>query len=54
MVERFVDRLVGVAVFDVLADDGDRAFGLGLADAVDQFLPVTQFECGVRNFGAYS
>ena len=33
VVERLVDRLVGVAVLDVLADDGDRHLVLGVAAA---------------------
>ena len=31
VVERLVDRLVGVVVLDVLADDGDRHLVLGVA-----------------------
>ena len=44
VIERFVDRLVGVAVLDVLADDGDRHFVLRIADALHQLLPVVDVE----------
>ena len=44
VVERLVDRLVGVAVADVLADDGDRHLAAGVADALDQLAPVVDLQ----------
>ena len=40
--ERFVDRLVGVAVFGVLADDGDGDFAGGVSHAVEDAAPVVE------------
>ena len=42
MVERLVDRLVGVAVLGVLADHGDADLVLGIAQPVQQLAPVVQ------------
>jgi len=40
VVQRLVDRLVGVAMLDVLAHDGNPHLVVGVADAVDQLSPV--------------
>ena len=46
VVERLVDRLVGVAVLGVLADDGDADLVLGIAQPVQQVAPVVEVELG--------
>ncbi len=42
--QRFVDRLVGIDVIDVLADDRDRDFLLGMPDFVHQLLPIINLQ----------
>ncbi len=44
VVERLINRLVGVAVADVLADDRDRHLVLGVDDAVHQVAPVVDVQ----------
>ena len=44
VVERFVNRLVRVAVIDVLADDGDRHLLLRMADPLHQVLPIVHLQ----------
>ena len=44
VVERFVDRLVGVAMLGVFADHGDRDFVLRIAQPVQQIAPIVQIE----------
>ena len=46
VVERLVDRLVGVAVLHVLADDRDRHLVLGVHDPVDHLAPVADVQRG--------
>src|SRR5581483_10525726 len=40
--QRFAERLVGVLVFDVLADDRDRDFVLRMLDGIDRALPLDE------------
>ena len=42
MDQRFFQRLVGVFVLDVLADDADRDFVLRVVDAVNDVFPLLQ------------
>ena len=44
MVERFVDRLVGVAMFGILAHHGDGDFVLRIAQPVQQIAPAVQVQ----------
>ena len=44
VVERLVDRLVGVAVLGVLADHGDADLVLRVAQPVQQVAPVVQVQ----------
>ena len=46
VIERFVDRLVGVVVLGVLADDGDADFVLGIAQPLQQIAPVVEIGLG--------
>ena len=42
VVERFVDRFVGVVVLGVLADDGDADLGFGVTQPLKQIVPVVE------------
>ncbi len=42
VVERFVDRFVGVAMLGVFADDGDADFVLGVSQPLQQIAPVVE------------
>ena len=44
VVERLVDRLVGVAMLHVLADDRDPDLVLGVLDPLDHVAPVAELE----------
>ena len=44
VVDRFVDRLVGVAMFDVLPDNSDRHFVPGISNPMDQGPVVVHFQ----------
>ncbi len=44
VIERLVDRLVGIAVFHVLPDHGDPHFVDGILDSVDQLAPIADVE----------
>ena len=44
VVERLVDRLVGVAVFGVLAHHGDGDFMLGIPQPVQQVAPAVEVQ----------
>ena len=44
--ERFFERLVAVLVLDILADDGDGDFVLGVVGAVDEVLPAGEVGFG--------
>ena len=46
VVERFVDRLVGVAVLGVFADDGDADFVLRVPQPLQQLAPVVEVGLG--------
>ena len=46
VIERFVNRLVGVVMLGVLADDGDADFVLGIAQLVQQLAPIVEVELG--------
>ncbi len=46
--QRFVDRLVGVAVLDVLPDDRNRHFLERVADPVEKLLPVIEVQLADR------
>jgi hypothetical protein len=39
VIQRFVQRLIGILVARVLADDVDRQLALGILDAVDELFP---------------
>jgi hypothetical protein len=46
--QRFVERLVGVFVTDVLADDADRHLVDRMLDLVDEIFPIAQRFAAVR------
>ena len=50
MIERFVNRFVGIAVLGIFAHDGDRNFVLRIAKAVQQVAPIV--DIGRRGFQA--
>jgi hypothetical protein len=47
VLERFVDRLVGVGQLHVLAHHGDLDFALGVLGLIDQIVPALEVVGGV-------
>jgi hypothetical protein len=44
VIDRFIDRLIGVAVFGVFANHGNADLGLWIAQLVQQLAPVIQVQ----------